>query len=577
MSQHGDQKTAEPDAPVPFTAREEEDLLDGLPVMTKAELQKIALEHGGYSTAHLNDILYLHFKGYRRIENLEGYTALKALYLHSNGFGKIENLSHLRELRCLFLQRNALTKIEGLHGLESLVQLDLSENNIKLVEGLSHLPNLTTLNLSKNALKDAGSILHLKDCTKLTSVDLTKNQLSGVDIVDCLSGLGKVASLNMTGNPVVSKVAYFRKKMIVACKTLRYLDRPVFDNERATAEAWAQGGLDAERETKDRLHQAKLDKERKAIEEFRAWQESVRITGNRESDAPRFEVDAAPMLMVQAPMSLSQPFIEILEEETHTPNDEIAQVEPAVKSDEPDESKATKKVTFHEPVDDDSPPDLVVEVDAAPPQEHKENKVVEVEEPPIRPEQKPLVVEINKENIKPDEREEEETVEVAARRIRDSLAILRSQNRNGITSCITQGWTQEIDRKLMKIASEYKHNGEEIDFDQVSSKMAELHGSKHIAFDKESCHRRWSLLDLSAEEDNAACEGQDVFVFPSTNKALSYFSTSEGQRKSFDEMRLGDGSGCSNFASPDALPEIGDLSEDGDEAIHRSGLEELES
>lgn len=35
---------------------EDEDIL-GLPVMTKAELQKAALEHSGYSTPHLNVIL----------------------------------------------------------------------------------------------------------------------------------------------------------------------------------------------------------------------------------------------------------------------------------------------------------------------------------------------------------------------------------------------------------------------------------------------------------------------------------------------------------------------------------------
>ena len=52
-------------------------LLDTLPVMSKSELQKVALEHDGYATPYLNDTLYLHFKGYRRIENLEEYTGLK--------------------------------------------------------------------------------------------------------------------------------------------------------------------------------------------------------------------------------------------------------------------------------------------------------------------------------------------------------------------------------------------------------------------------------------------------------------------------------------------------------------------
>ena len=248
------------------SAPEEMDVLDGLPVMSKSELKRVAIEHGGYHTPSLNDTLYLHFKGYRRIENLEEYSGLKSLWLHSNGFGKIENLNHLHELRCLFLQRNALTKIENLHGLTSLVQLDLSENNILFVEGLSHLTRLTTINLSKNALKDAESICHLKECKELTSVDLSKNQLTGEDIVECFAGIAKLASLNIVGNPVVSKVAHFRKKMIVACKTLRYLDRPVFDMERATSEAWAIGGLDAERDTKQKLNQMKRDNERKAIE-----------------------------------------------------------------------------------------------------------------------------------------------------------------------------------------------------------------------------------------------------------------------------------------------------------------------
>lgn len=52
----------------------------GLPSMTKEELKRAALENGGYSLPGLNDTLYLHFKGYRRIENLEEYTGLKSLW-----------------------------------------------------------------------------------------------------------------------------------------------------------------------------------------------------------------------------------------------------------------------------------------------------------------------------------------------------------------------------------------------------------------------------------------------------------------------------------------------------------------
>jgi len=250
--------------------------LEGLPVMSREELLKVALENGGYSTPSLNDTLYLHYKGYRRIENLEEYNGLKSLWLHSNGFNRIENLSHLKELRCLFLQRNALTRIENLNGLDVLVQVDLSENSIRVVEGLDHLPNLTTLNLSKNALEDAASIQHLVECKNLSAVDLSHNKLAGKDIVACIAGIEKLTSLNMSGNPVCSKVAYFRKKMIVANKSLRYLDRPIFDNERATAEEWARAGPGAEQELKAKLLAKKQDKERNAMQEFRQWQESVR-------------------------------------------------------------------------------------------------------------------------------------------------------------------------------------------------------------------------------------------------------------------------------------------------------------
>ena len=275
----------------------DDDNLVNLPIMSKAELEKVALEHGGYSTPCLNDTLYLHFKGYQRIENLTEYAGLKSLWLHSNGFSKIENLNTLKELRCLFLQNNSFTKIENLNGLISLVQLDLSENSIACVEGLSHLACLKTLNLSKNLLNDAESIRHLTECTELSAIDLSKNQLSGEDVIDCLARISSATSINMVGNPVVSKVAYFRKKVVVACKLLRYLDRPIFDDERASTEAWAHGGPDAERETKAKLQQGKRDKERNSLLEFRAWQESVRRSNGV---LPQDQIDAMipPPLMI---------------------------------------------------------------------------------------------------------------------------------------------------------------------------------------------------------------------------------------------------------------------------------------
>ncbi len=58
---------------------------DNMPEMNAKTLKEAAMANEGYETPELNDKLYLHFKGWRRIENLEPYTGLVALWLDSNG------------------------------------------------------------------------------------------------------------------------------------------------------------------------------------------------------------------------------------------------------------------------------------------------------------------------------------------------------------------------------------------------------------------------------------------------------------------------------------------------------------
>ncbi len=82
--------------------------------LTKDVLKKLCRDLSLYSTPYLNDKLYLHYKGYRKIQSLEEYTGLKVLWLEGNGFLTIEGLTHQTKLRSLFLQENLISKIEGL-------------------------------------------------------------------------------------------------------------------------------------------------------------------------------------------------------------------------------------------------------------------------------------------------------------------------------------------------------------------------------------------------------------------------------------------------------------------------------
>ncbi|CAM9645077.1 unnamed protein product, partial [Phaeothamnion confervicola] len=245
--------------------------------MTPDAIREAAVEDGGYETPELNDTLYLHFRGFRKIEGLDEYTGLKALWLGSNGISVLEGLPQLSELRCLFVQQNLIASIgDGLAGLRSLVQLDLSENRLTRLDGLAHLPALHTLNVAKNALADAEAVVHLTECAALTNVDLSQNRLEGGAVLDVLRAVPALVALTVAGNPFVTSVPHFRKATIATMPRLRYLDRPVFEQERLTAEAWAVGGAKAEQTARQNCQQRRRDDDRRHMTEFREWQEQQR-------------------------------------------------------------------------------------------------------------------------------------------------------------------------------------------------------------------------------------------------------------------------------------------------------------
>nr|CEL67553.1 TPA: leucine rich repeat protein, putative [Neospora caninum Liverpool] len=226
-------------------------------VLCKQELKKLLRnDRNYYSTPELNDVLFLHFKGYRKLEALEEFTGLRTLHAETNAFGKIEGLDTCTRLRSLYLQENCIRKIENLENLSELQTLNLSSNLIETVENLGKNPCLRTLQLEKNYIGRNGrhDFDNLASLKALTVLDLSNNQIEDPAIVfEVLTQLPHLKVLYLKGNPV-----NYRKTVIVTLKGLTYLDdRPVFTEERRCATAFAHGGVEQEREERNKIRQEK--------------------------------------------------------------------------------------------------------------------------------------------------------------------------------------------------------------------------------------------------------------------------------------------------------------------------------
>lgn len=64
-------------------------------------IKKICKENDLYESDELNDVLYLHMKGFSNIDGLSSFYNVKCLFLNNNCIRKIENLEGLPKLKTL--------------------------------------------------------------------------------------------------------------------------------------------------------------------------------------------------------------------------------------------------------------------------------------------------------------------------------------------------------------------------------------------------------------------------------------------------------------------------------------------
>lgn len=102
----------------------------------------------------------------------------------------------------------------------------------------------------------------LLECPSITCLDLSGNYLTDPAILpEILEKMPNLGVLYLMNNDVTKKLGSYRKNLIARLPTLKYLDdRPVFEEDRRRAEAYARGGMDAEREEMKKIKKEKEDK-----------------------------------------------------------------------------------------------------------------------------------------------------------------------------------------------------------------------------------------------------------------------------------------------------------------------------
>lgn len=261
--------------------------------MTQKAIVELCDKHGLYRTPAVNDKMYLHYKGFRKIENLEAYTGLKCLYLEGNGFNKIEGLTHQPEMRTLYLHENLIEKIENLEKMPKLIILNLCKNSLESIENIGCLKELKTLLAAFNHLENVQDLAGLLECPTLEVIDLQGNRLKDPAVVDLLVKMPNLKCLYLKGNPCVRDIRHYRKKVIARLPLLNYLDdRPVFPKDRERAEAFYEalqktGDVKAAQAAERGVIKMQRQREKEKDERnFRAFGEMIRKARQARGEEP---------------------------------------------------------------------------------------------------------------------------------------------------------------------------------------------------------------------------------------------------------------------------------------------------
>ena len=225
---------------------------NGFRIITEDFCKKLCYYNGGYDSPKLNVNLYLHFQGFRKIQNLDSFTNLQVLYLENNSINKIEGLDKLVNLTCLYLQNNYICEIENLEHNTKLSILNLSNNKIQSIPNISYLEQLDNFYLSKNSLSTIQDLEGLLQLKSLSLLDIQNNPFSVTpdELISFLNKLDKLKVLYLKGD-ITRSIPNYRRNLIVKIKNLTYLDdRPIKKEDRVGAIAFFEGGYKAEKEAR---------------------------------------------------------------------------------------------------------------------------------------------------------------------------------------------------------------------------------------------------------------------------------------------------------------------------------------